>query len=170
MPHCLIINKSMRKNSSVRVRRSCIMGICIACIGGKKCKWILTSYWSDRNKWLLWGKWGNKVFYSPFLPFVQSCHVRCPSWLGDRRRYHACIYSWVCVFDTEFCQAEKRSVFLQKGGGFLIEKFKKAKGSNVTIFQYLRDGYRESGSSLFIERDEGQWVEVTPEDSAWKWG
>lgn len=73
------------------------------------------------------------------------------------------------VYLTQNSAKQRRGQsFYKRVGVFLIEKFKKAKGSNVTIFQYLQDGYRESGSSLFIEKDEGQWVEVTPEDSAWK--
>lgn len=94
----------------------------------KKLPHCLIIFWLNKNM----------VFLLSFSStFAKLSHVVCPSWLsssGDGHGYQAWIYSWVCEFDTEFCQAEKRSVFLQKGG-FMIEKLKKPKGSSITIFQ-----------------------------------
>lgn len=124
LPHCLISSwlndKSMKKKLLCEGEGKQHHGTLYCLYQGRKCKWLLTSHWRDRSKWLLWGNWGNMGFFFSSI-CAKLLHVWHPSWLsstGDGHRYHVHIYSRVWAFDTKFCQAEKRSVFLQKDGGF----------------------------------------------------
>lgn len=127
LPHCLIISwlndKSMKKKLLSEGEEKLHHGNLYCLYQGRKCKWLLTSHWRNRSKWLLWGNWGNTGFCSPFLPLVQSCcmcaalHDCSPLGIG------------MDIMHLEFRHltqksAKQRRAAFYKRVGFLIEKSK----------------------------------------------
>lgn len=68
----------------------------------------------------------------------------------------SCMYLFLSLCVSRWILPSREEVSLStRGWFFMVGKFKKAKGYSITMFQYLQDGCRESGGSLFTGRDEG---------------
>lgn len=131
LPHCLISSwlndKSMKKKLLCEGEGKQHHGTLYCLYQGRKCKWLLTSHWRDRSKWLLWGNWGNMGFFFPFLPLVQSCcmcgtlHDCPPLGMGTD-----IMYIFILEFGhlTQNSAKQRRDQFFYKRMGVLIESSK----------------------------------------------